>query len=130
MKLLITGCNGQVGWNLQRTLAPMGEVLAIDIDQVDLTDLDAVGRTVRDFAPDVVVNAAAYTAVDKAESEPELARALNVAAPGKMAEECARTGALNLGALVSPNAAVNAGVGFGFNHGGKVGARAGFTFGW
>lgn len=94
MKLLITGCNGQVGWNLQRTLAPMGEVLAIDIDQVDLTDLDAVGRTVRDFAPDVVVNAAAYTAVDKAESEPDLARALNVAAPGKMAEECARTGAL------------------------------------
>ncbi len=94
MRLLVTGANGQVGWHLQRTLAPMGEVLAIDIDQVDLTDLQAVGKTVRDFAPDVVVNAAAYTAVDKAESEPELARAINVAAPGKIAEECARTGAL------------------------------------
>ena len=94
MRLLVTGANGQVGWHLQRTLAPMGEVLAIDIDQVDLTDLQAVGKTVRDFAPDVVVNAAAYTAVDKAESEPDLARAINVAAPGKIAEECARTGAL------------------------------------
>ena len=94
LRLLITGANGQVGWHLQRTLAPMGEVLAIDIEQVDLTDLEAVGRTVREFTPDIVVNAAAYTAVDKAESEPELARAINVAAPGKIAEECARAGAL------------------------------------
>ncbi len=94
LRLLITGCNGQVGWHLQRTLAPMGEVLAIDIDEVDLTDLNAIGRTVREFAPHVVVNAAAYTAVDKAESEPELARAINVAAAGKIAEECARAGAL------------------------------------
>lgn len=94
LRLLITGCNGQVGWHLQRTLAPMGEVLAIDLEQLDLTDLNAVGRTVREFAPDVVVNAAAYTAVDKAESEPELARAINVAAPAKIAEECARLGAL------------------------------------
>lgn len=94
LKLLITGANGQVGWHLQRTLAPMGELLAIDVEEVDLTDLDAVGRTVREFAPDVVVNAAAYTAVDKAESEPELARAINVAAPATIAAECARTGAL------------------------------------
>lgn len=94
LRLLITGANGQVGWHLQRTLAPMGEVMAIDIEEVDLTDLNAVSRTVRDFAPDIVVNAAAYTAVDKAESEPDLARAINVAAPGKIAEECARTGAL------------------------------------
>ncbi len=94
VRLLITGANGQVGWHLQRTLAPMGEVLPIDIGEVDLTDLNAVSRTVRDFAPDIVVNAAAYTAVDKAESEPELARTINVAAPGKIAEECARTGAL------------------------------------
>ncbi len=94
MRLLVTGSNGQVGWHLQRTLAPMGEVLAIDIEQVDLTDLEAVGKTVREFAPDVVVNAAAYTAVDKAESEPDLARAINVGAPGKIAEECARLGAL------------------------------------
>ncbi len=94
LRLLITGANGQVGWHLQRTLAPMGEIMAIDIQEVDLTDLNAVSSTVRDFAPDIVVNAAAYTAVDKAESEPELARAINVAAPGKIAEECARTGAL------------------------------------
>ncbi len=94
LRLLITGANGQVGWHLQRTLAPLGEVLAIDVEQVDLTDLDAITRTVRDFAPDVVANAAAYTAVDKAESEPELARAINVAAPARMAEECARSGAL------------------------------------
>jgi dTDP-4-dehydrorhamnose reductase len=94
LRLLITGANGQVGWHLQRTLAPMGEVLAIDIEQVDLTDLNAVSKTVRDFAPDVVVNAAAYTAVDKAESEPELARAINVGAPEKIAEECERAGAL------------------------------------
>ena len=94
LRLLVTGANGQVGWHLQRTLAPMGEIMAIDIQEVDLTDLNAVSRTVRDFAPDIVVNAAAYTAVDKAESEPELARAINVAAPGKIAEECVRTGAL------------------------------------
>jgi len=94
LRLLITGANGQVGWHRQRTLAPMGEIMAIDIQEVDLTDLNAVSSTVRDFAPDIVVNAAAYTAVDKAESEPELARAINVAAPGKIAEECARTGAL------------------------------------
>ena len=94
LRLLITGANGQVGWHLQRTLAPLGEVLAIDVEQVDLTDLDAITRTVRDFAPDVVANAAAYTAVDKAESEPELARAINVAAPARIAEECAHSGAL------------------------------------
>ncbi len=93
-RILITGANGQVGWHLQRTLAPLGEVLAIDIEQVDLTDLNAITRTVRDFAPNIVANAAAYTAVDKAESEPELARAINVAAPARIAEECARSGAL------------------------------------
>jgi len=94
LRLLITGANGQVGWHLQRTLAPMGPVLAIDIEEVDLTDLDAIARTLHEFAPDIVVNAAAYTAVDKAESEPELAHALNVAAPAQMAKECARAGAL------------------------------------
>lgn len=94
LRLLITGCNGQVGWHLQRTLAPMGEVTAIDIEQVDLTDARAVSRTVREIAPDIVVNAAAYTAVDKAESETELARAINVGAPAQIAEECHRSGAL------------------------------------
>ncbi len=94
LRILITGANGQVGWHLQRTLAPLGEVLAIDVEQVDLTDLDAVSRTVREFAPEVVTNAAAYTAVDKAESQPELTLAINVAAPARIAEECARSGAL------------------------------------
>ena len=88
VRLLVTGANGQVGWHLQRTLAPMGELLAIDIDQIDLTDLDAVSKTVREFAPNVVVNAAAYTAVDKAENEPDLARAINVAAAARLAKEC------------------------------------------
>jgi len=68
--------------------------MAIDVEQVDLTDSDAVARTVREFAPDVIANAAAYTAVDKAESELDLARAINVAAPARMAEECSRSGAL------------------------------------
>jgi len=94
LRILITGANGQVGWHLQRTLAPLGKTLAIDVEQVDLTDLDAVSRTVREFAPDVVANAAAYTAVDKAESEPDLARAINVAAPARIAAECAHSGAL------------------------------------
>jgi dTDP-4-dehydrorhamnose reductase len=94
LRVLITGANGQVGWHLQRTLAPLGEVMAIDVEQVDLTDLDAVARTVREFVPDIVANAAAYTAVDKAESEPELARTINARAPGRVAEECARRGAL------------------------------------
>jgi dTDP-4-dehydrorhamnose reductase len=94
LRLLITGANGQVGWHLQRILAPLGEVLAIDVEEVDLTDLEAVSRTVREFAPDIVANAAAYTAVDKAESEPDLARAINVAAPARVAQECAARGAL------------------------------------
>jgi len=94
LRILMTGANGQVGWHLQRSLAPMGEVLAIDVEQVDLTDLEAVSRTVREFAPDLVANAAAYTAVDKAESEPELARAINAQAPARLAQECARSGAL------------------------------------
>jgi dTDP-4-dehydrorhamnose reductase len=94
LRLLITGANGQVGWHLQRILAPLGEILAIDVEEVDLTDLDAVTRTVREFAPDIVANAAAYTAVDKAESEADLARAINVAAPARIAQECAASGAL------------------------------------
>ena len=94
MRLLVTGCYGQVGWHLQRTLAPMGEVLAIDIDSVDLTDTAAVSKTVRGFGPDVVVNAAAYTAVDKAESERDIAYAINVGAAGQIAKECAAAGAL------------------------------------
>jgi dTDP-4-dehydrorhamnose reductase len=94
LRVLITGANGQVGWHLQRILAPMGEILAIDVEEVDLTDLKAVATTVHEFSPDIVANAAAYTAVDKAESEPDLARAINVAAPAQIAAECVRRNAL------------------------------------
>jgi dTDP-4-dehydrorhamnose reductase len=93
-RLVITGANGQVGWHLQRTLAPLGEVTALTRDDLDLADLDAVGQAVRELTPDVLVNAAAYTAVDKAESEPELARTVNATAPARMARELARSGGL------------------------------------
>jgi dTDP-4-dehydrorhamnose reductase len=90
LRLLITGANGQVGWNLQRTLGPLGDVTALTREQLDLSDLDSVAGAVRDFTPDILVNAAAYTTVDKAESEPELARAINATAPARMAQELAR----------------------------------------
>ena len=70
---MITGANGQVGWHLQRALASLGKVTALTREVLDLADLDAVTRTVRALEPDILVNAAAYTAVDKAESEPDLA---------------------------------------------------------
>jgi dTDP-4-dehydrorhamnose reductase len=94
LRLLITGANGQIGWQLQRTLAPLGEVIACTRSQVDLADPETAAKSVREFAPDIVVNAAAYTAVDKAESEPELAHTINAAAPGRIAEELARSGGL------------------------------------
>ena len=87
MKILITGANGQVGWELQRTLAPLGEVVALGREALDLSDPDAIRKTLRQAAPDLIVNAAAYTAVDKAEEERELAQAVNGAAPGVLAEE-------------------------------------------
>lgn len=100
MRLLLLGRNGQVGWELQRSLAPLGEVVALDRNSVlpnggcgDLADLDGLRTTVRDLRPDVIVNAAAFTAVDRAESEPELARAVNSEAPGVLAEAAQATGA-------------------------------------
>jgi dTDP-4-dehydrorhamnose reductase len=89
MKILLLGKNGQVGWELQRSLAPLGEIVALDNGDSggDFTRPDELAQTVRRAAPDVIVNAAAYTAVDKAESEPELARAINAAAPAALAEE-------------------------------------------
>jgi dTDP-4-dehydrorhamnose reductase len=94
MRLMVTGANGQVGWELRRTLATLGNVIAMDSKGMDLADPAAIRRVVAEIQPRVIVNPAAYTAVDKAESEPERARAVNAVAPGLLAEEAARTGAL------------------------------------
>ena len=87
MKILITGAKGQVGTELQHRLASFGEIIAIDREELDLVDESGVRSFVRDARPNLVINAAAYTAVDKAESEPELAHALNAVAPRILAEE-------------------------------------------
>lgn len=87
MKILLTGSNGQVGWELRRTLACLGEVVACDSKTLDLSDADAIRRVVREVAPRFIVNPAAYTAVDRAESESERAHAVNAVAPGVLAEE-------------------------------------------
>ncbi|WP_296949182.1 dTDP-4-dehydrorhamnose reductase [uncultured Massilia sp.] len=94
MKILLTGKNGQVGFELRRALAPLGEVVAVDQATCDLGDADAVRALVRRVAPDVIVNPAAYTAVDKAESDRDTAWAVNAVAPGVLGEEGARLGAL------------------------------------
>ena len=93
MKILLTGKDGQVGFELQRALAPLGEVLAVDQPECDMADAQAIRRLVRSFNPDIIVNPAAYTAVDKAEAEPELAHAVNAVAPGVFGEEAAKVGA-------------------------------------
>ncbi|WP_324778846.1 dTDP-4-dehydrorhamnose reductase [Thiobacillus sedimenti] len=93
-RILLTGARGQVGWELRRTLSPLGEIVALDSSALNLADVDAVRRTVRELAPDVIVNPAAYTAVDKAEGDAERAHAVNAVAPGVLAEEAARRGAL------------------------------------
>ncbi|EUB83012.1 dTDP-4-dehydrorhamnose reductase [Pseudomonas sp. GM30] len=94
MKILLLGKNGQVGWELQRALAPLGDLIALDRNAVgelcgDLANLDALRSTIRQIKPDVIVNAAAYTAVDKAESDKELADRVNGEATRVMAEEAA-----------------------------------------
>ena len=94
MKIMLLGKNGQVGWELQRTLAPLGQVIALGRQELNLTDEQAIRRLIRGTSPDLVVNAAAYTAVDKAEEEPELAMAINGTAPGILAEEAAARKAL------------------------------------
>jgi dTDP-4-dehydrorhamnose reductase len=98
MKILLLGKNGQVGWELQRSLGPLGELVALDFDtpgpwQADFSQPEALTALVQAMQPDVIVNAAAHTAVDKAESEPELARAINATAPGVLAREAASRGA-------------------------------------
>ena len=99
MKILLLGKNGQVGWELQRALAPLGELTALDRQGDDglcgdLTNLNGLAATVRAVQPQVIVNAAAYTAVDKAEGEPELAQRINAEAPAALAREAAALGAL------------------------------------
>lgn len=94
MSILLLGKDGQVGWQLQRSLAPHGEVIACGRSECDLTDLDSLRSLVRRLRPNVIVNASAYTAVDRAESEPDLALRINGEAPGVLAEEAALLGAL------------------------------------
>jgi len=98
MKVLLLGPNGQVGWELQRSLAPLGEVISLGREGRDglcgdLTRLDALAETVRAVKPGVIVNAAAYTAVDEAESEPNTAHTANAEGPGVLAREAAQSGA-------------------------------------
>ena len=97
MKILLFGKNGQVGWELQRSLAPLGELIALCSNNKelcgDLNDLAGIQQTIRQISPDIIVNAAAYTAVDKAESEPERAYALNAQAPALLAQEAKRLNA-------------------------------------
>ena len=97
-RILLLGAKGQVGWELRRSLAPLGDVVALDRHSTDfcgdISDLSGLAQTVRRVAPHVIVNAAAHTAVDKAESEPALANTLNALAPGVLAQEASRLGAL------------------------------------
>jgi dTDP-4-dehydrorhamnose reductase len=98
MKVLLLGKGGQVGWELQRSLAPLGELVALDFDSTDFhadfSRPEQLAETVLKVRPDVVVNAAAHTAVDKAESEADFARTLNASAPGVVAEAAQQVGAL------------------------------------
>ena len=96
VKLLVTGKNGQVGFELTRALSVLGEVVAVDRQTCDMTNADAIRALVQQVKPDVIVNAAAYTAVDKAESEKEIANAVNAIAPGILGEEAAKLNALVL----------------------------------
>jgi dTDP-4-dehydrorhamnose reductase len=99
VKILLLGCNGQVGWELQRSLQPLGEVVSCDFDSpvdrhANFSAPEAVSTLVNRVRPDVIVNAAAHTAVDKAESEPELARLINATTPGVIAKTANQLGAL------------------------------------
>jgi len=93
-RILLIGKIGQVGWELRRTLGPMAQVVCVDFPEIDLTSGDSIRRWVRETKPNIVINAAAYTAVDKAESEADKAMAINGVAPGILAEEAKNLGAL------------------------------------
>jgi len=87
MKILLLGKNGQIGWELQRTMTPLGIVTALDYKELNLEDFDDVRETIRAIRPQIILNASAYTAVDKAENEPEKAFAINATVPGILAQE-------------------------------------------
>jgi dTDP-4-dehydrorhamnose reductase len=93
MRIFLTGAYGQVGWELNRSLLPYGQIYACDKDTLDLLDENAVRKAVRDFSPSVIINTAAYTAVDKAESDRDLCYRLNVRVPEILAEEAEKLGA-------------------------------------
>jgi dTDP-4-dehydrorhamnose reductase len=94
MKLLLLGNTGQLGWELQRTLQPLGVVVGLDYPEVNMADAASIRKTVRECRPEVIINATAFTAVDKAEGEPELAEAINGSGPGVLAEEARRLNAV------------------------------------
>lgn len=93
-RILLIGKIGQVGYELRRTLAPLGQVVSVDFPEIDLTNNDSIRRWVKETSPQVIINAAAYTAVDKAETEPERCMQINGWAPGVIAEEAKKFGAL------------------------------------
>src|SRR3972149_1582208 len=93
MHILLLGKYGQLGWELQRTLAPLGDILAIDFPQIDLKQEDSLHKLILNTRPHVILNATAYTAVDRAESEPEIAGAINAHTPAVMAEVAKKIGA-------------------------------------
>ncbi|MDD2465163.1 MAG: dTDP-4-dehydrorhamnose reductase [Desulfobulbus sp.] len=93
MKILLTGKNGQLGFELRRAMAPLGHIVALDQDECDLADPEAIRTVIREIKPDLVINPAAYTAVDRAENEPALATAINATAPMIMGEEAAKINA-------------------------------------
>jgi dTDP-4-dehydrorhamnose reductase len=94
MKILLLGNTGQLGWELHRTLQPLGEVVALDYPEVNMADATNIRNTVQEHRPDIIINATAYTAVDKAESEPDLAEAINGIGPGILAEETRKLNAI------------------------------------
>lgn len=93
MRILLTGKNGQVGWELNHSLSAIGTVFVMGRDQMDLSKPETLSPVIQEIRPDIIVNAAAYTAVDKAETEPELAMTVNGIAPGVMAQEAKNIGA-------------------------------------
>ena len=93
MKILLLGNTGQLGWELERTLQPLGNVVALDYPAINMAEGASIRKIVQEYNPEMIVNATAYTAVDKAESEPEIAEAINGIGPGILAEEAQKLNA-------------------------------------